>query len=701
MKQREKAQRSTSQSVISRILHHPLLEDRLRGCSNILQALCYTALDHPIYTGTVVGIAGALANNEEHGTLDEAFFATGYLSYLGLKIIRDYMISPQHREQASLSVHPSLEEKVAKAPLNHASLVALGWGVIATMESFEKPEFRVYLQQVIDSEHSRGTGFFIRDYVFQYLALQAAVVDGSLTATRHAINLMHGRRAQKKPSSRLQRWWNFTFEHPLSVGLLTAGYALADDRLPPYPTETEELRNLLLWYGTGTAATLAAGSLLHTDSMRYLGNAALSKWQSMRGHYQQAIERWKKAMAASTAVVTRIEDGIHLADLYSRAGQLEEALAAWRSILPLFDVTDEKRGPLDVLRSVFTGRSATRWFSPFNIVEQATTSSTNTLFVYRNSRLARKRALAKTYNEEGLAKKIFAVAETARRVTAPHVRFNSPFVETPVGIIGGNTLITLRSKHFDMSVGSKLRGSYQKELPEEGKKFAHYVASNLVWFQIEMSKRVITRKNEKGDLEHALDCFGTIVPLQVMDYERKIRDRAFLGKETDRYHRLMVPSPDKDTQELYQAIEDRVLQHVAGLQQHSDCLLHGDLTARNVLLNGILIDLEKVCIGHPFVDLAFLAVDLNSYQTEGELLYEYCAETPRELRHRISPPRAYDEARLYASLEPAGSASDRAEQTEARQFLIWAREALEDLGDKETPNALGYYLLATGRKSLV
>ncbi|MEK7201046.1 MAG: phosphotransferase, partial [Patescibacteria group bacterium] len=416
--------------------------------------------------------------------------------------------------------------------------------------------------------------------------------------------------------------------------------------------------------------------------MKYLGNAVLSRWHSVRGRHQKAIERWKRAMQVSTAVVTKIEDGIRLADLYTRADQPEEALAAWRNILPLFEVVDEKKGPLDVLRSVFSGRSATRRFDPFNLGSQQTTQARNTISVYKNSQLAKKRALAKTYNEEGAAERIFAITEAARRVTARHVLKN-PLVEIPVGVIGGNTLITLRSRHPDLSVDSKLSGSYRKELPEDAKRFAHYVASNLVWFQVEMSRRVITRRNEKGRLEHLLDCFGVTIPLEVLDYEKKIVGGAFLGRETDKCYRLKVPSSDETVRTLYQAIEGKILQHVRSLQQQSDCLIHGDLTKRNILMDGLLIDLEKVCIGHPLVDLACLAVDLNSHQTENELLYQYCTETPQELQHKISH-HAYEQARLYASLGLAGTTLAKGKKREARQFLRWTREALNALGDEET-----------------
>jgi len=275
-------------------------------------------VEHPVAMGAGLSAIGFLAKqlnlHEIHPSLflDEGIVLfAGYTGYLFSGLMHDYWF----RERRTFS----LENRVLSAIQNHPKLLALGGSVLGAL-----------------SYYTVAPGY-AHDPIATRMVITGGIAAGGIVAEALPIAISTVSRLRASPASRnpLVRLNDFIFENPYLVGIaLAANHYLSKTEV--YQTATKQIAlgiSSLLVGIIGTYATILAGGLLHSDSVKSNVLRLRREYFRLRGEVSRTISEQRKLVARASTKETRVRELVRLGGLYLDTARKDDAFRAYRLAL--------------------------------------------------------------------------------------------------------------------------------------------------------------------------------------------------------------------------------------------------------------------------------------------------------------------------------------------------------------------------------
>lgn len=256
---------------------------------------------HPVLAGAGAALIGANAYYQNHKVdpniiralaedhIDPLTYRLpGYLTYLGLGLIRDYGPSPRQQYQLG-SPHESSLKRWYHRVVNHPRLNGLITGILAGVAQSS--------ERVLARGENMDTGDFLRGLVQTSVgyALAAEVI---LRTFRNATLLRQGRRGYARHQGLVERILSAPFDHPIAFGAATTV------ALGPYFVEKGGINNsyainaggLGLHWLLATNAYMFVGAFLHPMTIKKVYHLVLAGVTSITGKYRSSVRRLEKVV---------------------------------------------------------------------------------------------------------------------------------------------------------------------------------------------------------------------------------------------------------------------------------------------------------------------------------------------------------------------------------------------------------------------
>ncbi len=173
--------------------------------------------------------------------------------------------------------------------------------------------------------------------------------------------------SEDKERSLLKRIYDYPLEHPGIAAAIAgampsayvAGMALANE-VNPFTALSSPLEAGLVFYSGLFAAAAYLGMsalswVLHSDSLRLMGNSAMARIDSLTGRLDSAIEHQLKVMEIPTNPANERKNRFRLGDLYLRNGSIEDALNEYYKAVQLVGKKGQAyTNPIDAISGVMS-----------------------------------------------------------------------------------------------------------------------------------------------------------------------------------------------------------------------------------------------------------------------------------------------------------------------------------------------------------
>lgn len=362
-------------------------ERALKLNSRIRRTVDSLPIRHPILSSTLLYATLELLSQKfpELRDLSQIKLPVSYTYYLAVGIIKEYIVegrSPIHKNKNSLVSWFLHNPKIAAPILALAGYFIGKHGEAAALQEIYRVDdpLDLPLKERLEVYNHAISGYFLTGVLAESIS-------------RGISNLRRIKRSVKKLKTSLkEKACNFLFEHPFALSAAATATTFAYVYLSPstrvhavspsskriiltgnlledlveHPAKITHIgleAGLVGLLALGT--TLAAGSLLHSHSLRETSYRVKRLFHSLKGNTEAEIAYQKALVALPNSREKTIEEIVNLGNTYYEQGHRTEAFKQYRRALRVMTKTSDQLSYADLFRRTYrdTIRKLKRKFS--------------------------------------------------------------------------------------------------------------------------------------------------------------------------------------------------------------------------------------------------------------------------------------------------------------------------------------------------